>query len=158
MFEVAVVEDGRAHGDDDEGLDWLLDALDLGGAEIGRGVTAEDGDVAFAEPGGGGGVESCALGHGPGALFSSAGKTAGADEDNVAEADAGLLFPDVEVFGVDGVIYFMPVSLDGFIVGEGGNPAWSVPDDEVFAFLNELVRPFGTYLYGRKMYEPIPGR
>jgi len=65
------------------------------------------------------------------------------------------------------LIYFTPTSLDGFIAGETGNLDWATPDEEVFAFINDLVRPIGMYLYGRKMYETmsiwetpdvIPGR
>ncbi|MEP7284358.1 MAG: dihydrofolate reductase family protein [Chloroflexota bacterium] len=55
------------------------------------------------------------------------------------------------------LIYFMPASLDGFIAGETDNLDWSVPDEEVSAFINELHRPIGTYLYGRKNYETMKG-
>jgi dihydrofolate reductase len=53
------------------------------------------------------------------------------------------------------LIYFTPTSLDGFIAGDGDNLDWSVPDEEVFAFINDLVRPIGTYLYGRRTYETM---
>ncbi len=53
------------------------------------------------------------------------------------------------------LIYFMPCSLDGFIAGEGQDLDWSVPDEEVSAFINDVVRPHGTYLYGRKIYETM---
>ncbi len=53
------------------------------------------------------------------------------------------------------LIYFMPASLDGFIAGETDTLDWSVPDEEVSAFINELHRPIGTYLYGRKNYETM---
>src|SRR5262249_14686649 len=65
------------------------------------------------------------------------------------------------------LIYFTPTSLDGYIADETGNFDWSAPDEEVFAFINDLVRPIGMYLYGRKTYETmalsetpevIPGR
>jgi len=65
------------------------------------------------------------------------------------------------------LIYFTPTSLDGYIADETGNPDWSAPDEEAFAFINDVMRPIGTYLYGRKMYqtmavwetpEVIPGR
>lgn len=52
------------------------------------------------------------------------------------------------------LIYFMPMSLDGFIADESDqNKDWSWPDEEVSAFINDLHRPIGTYLYGRKNYE-----
>jgi dihydrofolate reductase len=53
------------------------------------------------------------------------------------------------------LIYFTPTSLDGFIADETGNFDWSAPDEEVFAFITNLVRPFHTYLYGRKTYETM---
>jgi dihydrofolate reductase len=36
-----------------------------------------------------------------------------------------------------------------------GNFDWAEPDEEVHTFLNELERPVGTYLYGRRMYETL---
>ena len=36
---------------------------------------------------------------------------------------------------------------------EDGNFSWARPDEEVHGFVNELERPVGTYLYGRRMYE-----
>ena len=53
------------------------------------------------------------------------------------------------------LIYFMGVSLDGFIAGETDNMDWAVPDEEVSTFINDLLRPIGTYLYGRKNYETM---
>ena len=53
------------------------------------------------------------------------------------------------------LIYFTPASLDGFIADETRSVDWSAPDEEVFAFINDLVRPAGMYLYGRKMYETM---
>jgi dihydrofolate reductase len=51
------------------------------------------------------------------------------------------------------LIYLMITSLDGYIADEQGNFDWSVPDDEVHAFVNDYARSLGTYLYGRRMYE-----
>jgi dihydrofolate reductase len=53
------------------------------------------------------------------------------------------------------LIYFTPASLDGFIADETRNLDWSAPDEEVLAFINDLERPIGMYLYGRKMYETM---
>jgi dihydrofolate reductase len=46
-------------------------------------------------------------------------------------------------------------SLDGYVEDESGNFDWAAPDEEVHAFVNELERPIGTYLYGRRMYETM---
>jgi dihydrofolate reductase len=46
-------------------------------------------------------------------------------------------------------------SLDGYIEDEDGTFDWAAPDEEVHAFLNDLARPVGTYLYGRRMYETM---
>ncbi|MFN8420404.1 MAG: dihydrofolate reductase family protein [Anaerolineae bacterium] len=53
------------------------------------------------------------------------------------------------------LIYFMPMSLDGFIAGENDDLDWSVPDEEVSIFINEQMRSVGTYLCGRKEYETM---
>jgi dihydrofolate reductase len=53
------------------------------------------------------------------------------------------------------LVYIANVSADGHVEDENGSLAWSQPDDELFAFLTELVRPVGTYLYGRRMYETM---
>jgi len=53
------------------------------------------------------------------------------------------------------LIYFTPTSLDGFIADETGSLDWAAPDEEGFAFINDLVRPIGLYLYGRKMFETL---
>jgi dihydrofolate reductase len=51
------------------------------------------------------------------------------------------------------LIYSAIASLDGYVADESGNFEWAAPDEEVHAFVNELERPIGTYLYGRRMYE-----
>jgi dihydrofolate reductase len=51
------------------------------------------------------------------------------------------------------LIYSAITSLDGYIADENGNFDWAAPDEEVHAFVNDLERPVGTYLYGRRMYE-----
>src|ERR1700733_15170951 len=45
------------------------------------------------------------------------------------------------------------VSLDGYTADREGKFDWAEPDEQVLAFLNDLERPIGTYLYGRRMYE-----
>jgi dihydrofolate reductase len=44
-------------------------------------------------------------------------------------------------------------SLDGYVEDRGGNFDWAEPDEEVHTFVNDLERPVGTHLYGRRMYE-----
>jgi dihydrofolate reductase len=51
------------------------------------------------------------------------------------------------------LIYSAIASLDGYIADEDGNFDWAAPDAEVHAFVNDLERPAGTYLYGRRMYD-----
>ena len=51
------------------------------------------------------------------------------------------------------LIYSTIVSLDGYTADAEGKFGWGEPDEEVLAFLNDLERPIGTYLYGRRMYE-----
>lgn len=53
------------------------------------------------------------------------------------------------------LIYSAIASLDGYIESERGNFDWAAPDEEVFAFVNDLERPAGTQLYGRRMYETM---
>jgi dihydrofolate reductase len=51
------------------------------------------------------------------------------------------------------IIYSAATSLDGYINDEEGKFDWAKPDEEVHTFFNELTRPLGTHLYGRRMYE-----
>jgi dihydrofolate reductase len=51
------------------------------------------------------------------------------------------------------LIYSTIASLDGYVADADGNFDWAAPDEEVHAFVNELERPVGTCLYGRRMYE-----
>jgi dihydrofolate reductase len=51
------------------------------------------------------------------------------------------------------LIYSAITSLDGYVADEDGNFDWAAPDDEVHSFVNDLERPVGTYLYGRRTYE-----
>ena len=51
------------------------------------------------------------------------------------------------------LIYAAITSLDGYVADRDGNFDWAAPDAEVHAFVNELERPIGTYLYGRRLYE-----
>lgn len=51
------------------------------------------------------------------------------------------------------LIYSAIASLDGYVADSDGRFDWAAPDEEVHRFVNELERPVGTYLYGRRMYE-----
>jgi dihydrofolate reductase len=53
------------------------------------------------------------------------------------------------------LIYAAIASLDGYIEDESGRFDWAAPDAEVHAFVNDLERPVGTHLYGRRMYETM---
>ena len=53
------------------------------------------------------------------------------------------------------LIYATIASLDGYIEDVDGRFDWSTPDEEVHTFVNDLQRPIGTYLYGRRMYETM---
>jgi dihydrofolate reductase len=53
------------------------------------------------------------------------------------------------------LIYSAITSLDGYVEDEEGKFDWAVPDEEVHAFVNDLERPIGTFLYGRRMYETM---
>jgi dihydrofolate reductase len=51
------------------------------------------------------------------------------------------------------LIYSAITSLDGYNADEDGNFDWAAPDQEVHTMVNDLERPVGTDLYGRRMYE-----
>jgi len=51
------------------------------------------------------------------------------------------------------LIYSAITSVDGYLADEDGAFDWAEPDEEVHSFVNDLQRPVGTYLYGRRMYE-----
>lgn len=53
------------------------------------------------------------------------------------------------------LIYAAIASLDGYVADETGNFGWAEPDEEVHAFVNDLERPIGTHLYGRRMFETM---
>ena len=53
------------------------------------------------------------------------------------------------------LIYSTIASLDGYVADADGNFDWAAPDEEVHAFVNDLERMVGTYLYGRRMYETM---
>ncbi|HEX3852478.1 MAG TPA: dihydrofolate reductase family protein [Polyangiaceae bacterium] len=53
------------------------------------------------------------------------------------------------------LIYAAITSLDGYTADREGKFEWSAPSEEVHAFVNDLERPIGTYLYGRRLYETM---
>jgi dihydrofolate reductase len=53
------------------------------------------------------------------------------------------------------LIYSAIASLDGYVADREGKFNWARPDEEVHAAVNDLERPIGTYLYGRRMYEVL---
>jgi dihydrofolate reductase len=75
----------------------------------------------------------------------------------------GWLWPAPAILGqvpVGGValaklIYIANTSLDGFTEDRDGGFDFGNPDEEYFTLINELERPVGTYLYGRRMYQTM---
>jgi dihydrofolate reductase len=55
------------------------------------------------------------------------------------------------------LIYAAIASLDGYVADEDGKFDWAAPDEEVHTFVNDLERPIGTHLYGRRLYEVMTG-
>jgi dihydrofolate reductase len=55
------------------------------------------------------------------------------------------------------LIYSAITSLDGYVADEDGSFDWAMPDEQVHAFVNDLMRPVGTHLYGRRLYEVMAG-
>lgn len=55
------------------------------------------------------------------------------------------------------LIYVATESLDGYIEDAQGKFDWTRPDEEVHFFVNDLLRPVGTFLFGRRMYETMRG-
>jgi dihydrofolate reductase len=53
------------------------------------------------------------------------------------------------------LVYSAIASLDGYVEDREGSFDWAAPDEELHAFVNDLERPIGTYLYGRRMYETM---
>jgi dihydrofolate reductase len=53
------------------------------------------------------------------------------------------------------LVYSMIASLDGYTADAEGKFDWAAPDEEVHAFVNDLERGIGTYLYGRRVYETM---
>jgi dihydrofolate reductase len=53
------------------------------------------------------------------------------------------------------LIYSPIASADGYVEDGEGKFDWAAPDEEVHAFVNDLERPIGTHLYGRRMYETM---
>jgi len=53
------------------------------------------------------------------------------------------------------LIYFVTRSLDGYIEDEQGKIDWTALDEERQHFINDVLRPVGTHLYGRRMYETM---
>jgi dihydrofolate reductase len=53
------------------------------------------------------------------------------------------------------LIYSALTSLDLYVADENGNFDWAAPDAEVHTFVNDLMRPVGTHLYGRRMYDVV---
>jgi dihydrofolate reductase len=53
------------------------------------------------------------------------------------------------------LLYVAMESVDGYLEDAQGKFDFARPDEEVHQFVNDLIRPAGTYLYGRRMYETM---
>jgi dihydrofolate reductase len=73
----------------------------------------------------------------------------------IAAAEAGLGIRTTDRSDVAKLIYAAIASLDGYIEDAAGRFDWAAPDEEVHAFANDLDRPIGIHLYGRRMYETM---
>jgi len=51
------------------------------------------------------------------------------------------------------LIFLSNITLDGYFADRDGNFDFTTPSAEVHAFINDIVRPVGTHLYGRRNYE-----
>jgi len=58
---------------------------------------------------------------------------------------------------VSKVVYWMAVSLDGFVETRDGKIDWTAPDDELHRFFNDYAGKVGAFLYGRRSYELMTG-
>ncbi|PQZ86707.1 deaminase [Arthrobacter sp. MYb227] len=53
------------------------------------------------------------------------------------------------------LIYAMSISLDGYFVDESGKFDWSMPDEEVHSFINDLERGVELQLLGHRFYDVL---
>ena len=53
------------------------------------------------------------------------------------------------------LIYSAIASADGYVEDAESSFDWAAPDEELHRFVNDLERPVGTYLYGRRMYQTM---
>src|SRR5215217_7960096 len=53
------------------------------------------------------------------------------------------------------LMYGALMSLDGYVADERGNFNWAEPGQEVHEHVNDIQRPIGTHLLGRRMYEVL---
>jgi len=53
------------------------------------------------------------------------------------------------------LIYSLTTSLDGYVADKDGNFEWAKPSEEVHAFVDDILRNVGTFLFGRKVYETM---
>jgi dihydrofolate reductase len=55
------------------------------------------------------------------------------------------------------LVYSVIASLDGYVDDAEGAFGWAMPDEEVHGYVNDLMRPIGTHLYGRRLYGVMAG-
>jgi dihydrofolate reductase len=74
--------------------------------------------------------------------------------DDAEEVIMGIPHEPSYFFRMSKLIYITNTSLDGYVEDETGAFDWVIPD-RVFAFITELLRPIGTLLLGRRLYETM---
>jgi hypothetical protein len=55
------------------------------------------------------------------------------------------------------LVYSVIASLDGYVNDTDGRFGWAEPDPQVHGYVNDVMRPVGTHLYGRRLYEVMAG-
>ncbi len=75
------------------------------------------------------------------------------EADQLIDRKMPSLLKDRESPGMRKLIYVSPMSLDGYLGDMKYD--WSIPSEASTAFITEVIRPIGTYLYGRRNYETM---
>jgi len=66
-----------------------------------------------------------------------------------------MRIPHETSFRMSKLIYITNMSLDGYVEDETAAFDWVIHDQKYITFITELLRPIGTFLYGRRLYETM---